>query len=169
MIWLSPLSRDLTFISFWRFDHNRALLANPDLWVLVKKYAPFWVLSRCSFCSFLSPAESHSISVAFSDDWISTMTPQTECPEQGRFSKDEINFLGTYLSAYEALCHQLAEKATGPNGKESIKGLKKDWVLENVFPTFVKEFSSDQTGGPQLQSLQTVSCLLWHVLVAEGC
>jgi hypothetical protein len=97
------------------------------------------------------------------------MTPQPERPEQGKFSKDETNFLSTHLPAYEALCHQLAEKATGPKGIGSIKGLKKDWVLTKVFPEFVKEFSSDQNGGPQLQSLQAVSYLLRHVLVAEWC
>jgi hypothetical protein len=73
------------------------------------------------------------------------MTPQ-ERPEQGRFSKDERAFLSTHLPAYQALCHQLAGKATGPKGKGSIKG------------------------GPQLQSLQAVSCLLRYILVAdEGC
>ena len=114
-----------------------------------------------SLCSFMSPAEleCHSISVTSSDDH---MTPQ-EHPEQGRFSKDERAFLSTHLPAYQALCHQLAGKATGPKGKGSIKGLKKDWVLKNVFPTFVKEFSSDQIGGPQLQSLQAVSCLLRYI------
>src|SRR5258705_5793121 len=105
-----------------------------------------------SLSSFMSPTSS--------DD---RMTPQ-ERPEQGRFSKDERAFLSTHLPAYQALCHQLA-------GREgSIKGLKKDWVLKNVFPTFVKEFSSDQIGGPQLQSLQAVSCLLRYILVADdGC
>ena len=111
-----------------------------------------------SLCSFMSPTSS--------DD---RMTPQ-ERPEQGKFSKDERAFLSTHLPAYQALCHQLAGKATGPKGKGSIKGAKKDWILKNVFPTFVKEFSSDQIGGPQLQSLQAVSCLLRYILVAdEGC
>lgn len=91
------------------------------------------------------------------------MTPQPEHPEQGKFSKDEANFLSRHLPAYEALCRQLAETATGS------KGVKKDWVLTKVFPEFVKEYSSDQNGGPQLQSLQGVSYLLWHVLVAEWC
>jgi hypothetical protein len=100
-----------------------------------------------------------------SDDRI---TPQ-EHPEQGKFSKEERAFLSTHLPAYQALCHQLAGKATGPKGKVLIKGVKKDWVLKNVFPTFVKEFSSDQNGGPQLQSLQAISCLLQYNLVAEGC
>jgi len=95
------------------------------------------------------------------------MTPQPERPEQGKFSKDETNFLKTHLPAYEALCHQLAERATGPKGTGSVKGQKKDWVLSTVFPEFVKEFSSDQIGGPQLQSLQTVGSLLQHFLVAE--
>jgi hypothetical protein len=65
------------------------------------------------------------------------MTPQ-ERPEQGKFSKEERAFLSTHLPAYQALCHQLAGKATGPKGKVPIKGLKKDWVLKNVFPTFFK-------------------------------
>ncbi len=96
------------------------------------------------------------------------MTPQPERPEQGKFSKKETDFLCTHLPAFEALCRQLAETATGPNGK-SIKGVKKNWVLTNVYPEFVKEFSSDQDGGPQLQSLQNVSYSLQHILVSERC
>jgi hypothetical protein len=94
------------------------------------------------------------------------MTPQPERPEQGKFSKDETNYLKTHLPAYEAFCHQLADKATGPKGTGSVKGCKKDWVISKVFPEYVKQFSSDQEGGPQLQSLQTVCFLLRHVLVA---
>ena len=95
------------------------------------------------------------------------MTPQPERPEQGKFSKDETDFLKTHLPAYESLCHQLAEQATGPKGMGSVKGRKKDWVLSRVFPEFVKQFSSNQNGGPQLQSLQTVGCSLQHVSIAE--
>jgi len=84
------------------------------------------------------------------------MTPQPERPEQGKFSKDETTFLKTHLPAYEALCHQLAEKAAGPKGTCLVKGCKKAWVLSKVFPEFIKQFSSDQNGGPRLQSLQTV-------------
>lgn len=98
-------------------------------------------------------SRSASISAASSDD---QMTPQAERPEQGRFSKDETTFLKTHLPAYEALCHQLAEKAAGPKGTGLVKGSKKAWVLSKVFPEFVKQFLSDQNGGPQLQSLQTV-------------
>jgi len=113
---------------------------------------------------------SASIPAPSSDDnQAPDMTPQPERPEQGKFSKAETNFLSTHLPAYEALCHQLAEKATGPKGAGSIKGLKKAWVLTKVFPDFVKEFSSDRHSGPQLQSLQAVGYLLQHVLVAEWC
>jgi hypothetical protein len=95
------------------------------------------------------------------------MTPQPERPEQGKFSKDETNYLKTHLPAYEAFCNQLAERATGPRGTGSVKGCKKDWVLSKVFPEYVKGFSSDQEGGPQLQSLQIVGSLLRYVLVAD--
>jgi hypothetical protein len=107
------------------------------------------------------PTESHSASVSnhsTSTDDPSTTTPQPERPEQGRFSKEEITFLKTHLPAYEALCHQLGEQGTGPRGTKTVKGRKKDWVLFKVFPAFVTQFSSNQEGGPQLQSLQTVSC-----------
>jgi hypothetical protein len=85
------------------------------------------------------------------------MNPQTERPEQGKFSNEETNFLKTHLPAYEALCHQLAKQATGPRGTGSVKGCKKDWIISKVFSEFVKHFLSDQDGGPQLQSLQAVS------------
>jgi hypothetical protein len=114
------------------------------------------------------PSKYYQMSpIASSDDPATAMTPQPERPEQGKFSKDETNFLKTYLPAYESLCHQLAEKATGPKGTGLVKGDKKDWVLSKVFPEFVKQFSSDQNGGPQLQSLQKVSYLLQRVPVTE--
>lgn len=103
-----------------------------------------------------------------SDD-PSTMTspsPQ-ERPGQGKFGKEEIDFLKTHLPAYGALCQSIAAKATGPRGTGSVKGWKKEWILSKVFPAFVKQFSSDQDGGPQLESLETVSYLLWCIFVAE--
>jgi len=91
----------------------------------------------------------------------SVMNHQPDRPEQGKFSEDETNFLKTHLPAYGALCHQLGEHATGPRGTGSVKGCKTDWVISKVFPEFVKQFSSDQNGGPQLQSLQAVSDIFW--------
>jgi hypothetical protein len=82
---------------------------------------------------------------------------QTERPEQAKFSKEETEFLKTHLPAYEVLCHELGKQATGPRGTGAVKGCKKDWILSNVFSEFVKQFSSDQNGGPQLQLLQAVS------------
>ena len=86
-----------------------------------------------------------------------SMTSQQGRPEQGKFGKEEVNFLKTHLPAYGALCDGLAKQATGPRGTGSVKGCKKDWILSKVFPEFVKRFSSDQNGGPQPQSLQAVS------------
>jgi hypothetical protein len=97
----------------------------------------------------------------------SVMAPQPERPEQGKFSIEETNFLKTRLPAYGALCQQLREKSTGPRGTGSVKGCKKDWILSEVFPEFVKQFACDQNGGPQLQSLQTVSFVLWHIVGAK--
>ena len=91
-------------------------------------------------------------------------TPLPEQPKQGKFSKEEIDCLKTHLPAYVALCHQLEERETGPG---SVKGRKKNWILSEVYPKFVTQFLSDQSGGPQLQSLQEVSCLLWHSILAE--
>ena len=90
------------------------------------------------------------------------MIPLPERPKQGKFSKEETDFLKTQLPAYGALHHQLEEQEVG-----SVKGRKKDWILSEVYPKFVKQFLSDQNGGPQLQSLQAVSYLLWHSILAE--
>jgi hypothetical protein len=100
-----------------------------------------------------------------SDDQFS-VTPLSERPKQGKFSKEEIDFLKTHLPDYGALCHQLEEPEAGP-GLGSVKGRKKDWILSEVYPRFVKRFLSDQNGGPQLHSLQEVSYLLWHFILAE--
>ena len=85
------------------------------------------------------------------------MSLETVRPAQGKFSKEETDFLKRHLPDYEALCHHLTKQATGPRGTGSVKGLKKDWILSEVYSEFVKQFSSDQNGGPQLQSLQAVS------------
>jgi hypothetical protein len=104
-----------------------------------------------------------SIPPTSSDD-PSSMTPLPERPKQGKFSKEEVDFLKTHLPAYEALCHQLEEQETGLG---SVKGCKKSWILSEVYPKFVKQFLSDQNGGPQLQSLREVSYLLWHFILAK--
>lgn len=88
------------------------------------------------------------------------MTPQPERHEQEKFSKEETNLLKSYLPSYEILCQQLRKKASGPRGTGLVKGQKKAWILSHVFPEYVKQFSSDQKDGPQLQSLQTVSYML---------
>lgn len=95
------------------------------------------------------------------------MTSLETRPEQGKFGKEETDFLKTCLPAYGALCDSLAKQATGPRGTGLVKGCKKDWILSNVFPQFVKQFSSDQNGGPQMHSLQTVRNFLWPTFVAE--
>lgn len=98
-----------------------------------------------------------------SDD-PSSMTPVPERPKQGKFSKEEVDFLKTHLPAYGALCHQLEEQETGLG---PVKGRKKYWILAEVYPKFVEQFLSDQSDGPQLQSLQEVSYILWDFILAE--
>jgi hypothetical protein len=88
------------------------------------------------------------------------MTPQQERLEQGKFNKEETDFLKRHLPAYEVLCRQLGKQATGPKGTGAVKGRKKDWIISKVFPEYVKQFLSDQDGGPQLFSLQAVSYVL---------
>ena len=103
---------------------------------------------------------SASVSIPASSDNPSIVTPQPERLEQGKFNREETNFLKTHLPAYGTLCQQLGKQATGPKGTGSVKGRKKDWILSKVFPEYVKRFSSDQDGGPQLHSLQAVSYVL---------
>ena len=85
-----------------------------------------------------------------------SVTPPLERPEQGKFSIEEISFLKTHLDTYRALCHQLGEQGTRPRGTGLVKGRKKDWIISKVFPKFVEKFLSNQNGGPQLSSLQTI-------------
>jgi hypothetical protein len=113
-----------------------------------------------------NPSASFSTPATSSDN-PSIMTPQPVRHEQGKFSKDETDFLKSHLPAYGVLCQQLAKQATGPRGTGLVKGSKKDWVLTKVYPEFVKQYSSDQNGGPQLQSLQAVSHLLLYVTIAR--
>jgi hypothetical protein len=104
------------------------------------------------------PSPSVSITAASSD----VMTSQPVRPEQGKFSKEETIFFKTHLPAYAALCQELGKQATGPRGTGLVRGRKKEWILSKVFPEFVKQFLSDQNGGPQLQSLQDV-CYFFNV------
>jgi len=112
--------------------------------------------------TYTMPTENLSalVSIPASSDNPSILIPQLERPEQGKFNREETNFLKTYLPAYEALCQQLSKQGTGSKKIASVKGLKKDWVISKVFPEYVKQFSSEQNGGPQLQSLQAVSYVL---------
>jgi len=84
----------------------------------------------------------------------STPTPPlVERHEQGKFSTEETSFLKEHLPAYEAMCHALEEEKVQ-------KGYKKKWVLRTIYPEYVKRFSSNQVGGPLLESLENVSLLL---------
>lgn len=65
---------------------------------------------------------------------------------QGKFDKDERDFLEPYLPVYWDLF-----------GGGSKKGDKKEWVEENIYPKFVKRFNSEGPTGPDLDSLQKVS------------
>jgi len=125
-------------------------------WALISKLAKNLVSGQSAVAYVISISEDPS-----------TMTSLQGRPEQGKFSKEEVNFLKTHLPAYGALCDGLAKQATGSRGTGSVKGCKKDWILSKVFPEFVKRFSSDQSGGPQLQSLQVVSYLLWLFIVGS--
>lgn len=100
---------------------------------------------------------SSTLVVPFNDPFMMTLQPKR--PEKGKFSNDEKIFLKTHLPAYEVLCRDLEQQATGPRGTGHVKGSKKAWVISQVFPKFVERFSSNQDGGPQLQSLQVVSCI----------
>jgi len=67
-------------------------------------------IQRCSFItytlsmeSFLAPTST--LGISFDDPSI--MTLPVEQTKQGKFSKEESNFLKTHLQAYGALCHQL--------------------------------------------------------------
>ncbi len=95
--------------------------------------------------------QKYSVSTMATDS--STPTPQPfERHEPGKFSTEETTFLKEHLPAYEAMCHTLEGK--GP------RGCKKNWVLKTVYPQYVKRFSSNQVGGPLLESLESVSLLL---------
>lgn len=91
------------------------------------------------------------------------MTPLPERPKQSKFRDEEQAFLRTHLPAYEDLCQHLkGKKGVGP-----VRGRKRAWVISEVYPRFVKECLSDQNDGPQLESLQDVSYLLYSNFLAK--
>lgn len=81
--------------------------------------------------------------MSFSTSGSPTPTPTTGRPEQGKFTTIQKDFLNQHPPAYFAI-------------KDNKKGTKKDWVLSNVYPLYVKEFNSDGPSGVNLASLETV-------------
>jgi hypothetical protein len=78
-------------------------------------------------------------------------------PLQGRFDQKQKKFLNSHLPAYHEYYKSQAEKGTGVRGIRGIKGNKREWVLNNVYPDFAREFKSDGPEGPNIASLKDVS------------
>jgi hypothetical protein len=94
-----------------------------------------------------------------------TSTQPHQRREQATFTKEEKNFLNTFLPLYLATFGS----ADGDGASTSKKGDKKDWVLDEVYPKFATKFNSDGPDGPNLDSLKTVSewvylsCLIFMI------
>ena len=94
-----------------------------------------------------------------------TSTQPHQRREQATFTKEEKNFLNTFLPLYLATFG-----SAGSNGSStSKKGDKKDWVLDKVYPKFATNFNSNGPDGSNLNSLKTVSewaylsCLIFMI------
>jgi len=78
-------------------------------------------------------------------------------PDQAEFTREERDFLRTYISAYRAHCGKLDKVAHGPRKVKGVKGDKKRWVLDVVYPEFARKFNGS---GSNAESLKQVSTLM---------
>jgi hypothetical protein len=72
------------------------------------------------------------------------------------FTQEETTFLRTYLEAFRAYHETLLQKAEGQRKVKNTKGSQKDWVLQNVFQPFLKQFHGGSTSEPNLDNLRKV-------------
>lgn len=86
--------------------------------------------------------------------------PSEERPKQGIFNKEQITLLREHLPKYLAHAEYLRSKASGRQGTKGVKEEKRDWVLENVYPSYAAKFNSEGPSGPNINSLKEVSTLL---------
>jgi hypothetical protein len=73
------------------------------------------------------------------------------------FTDAESTFLKTFLPAFHAYYANLLVKAEGQRKVKKIKGRQREWVLQKVFPLFVKQFDADSPSGPKLDDLRAVN------------
>lgn len=73
------------------------------------------------------------------------------------FTNAESTFLKTFLPAFCAHHTNLLGKAEGQRKVKRIKGRQSEWVLQEVFPLFVKQFCADSPSGPKLDDLRKVN------------
>jgi len=73
------------------------------------------------------------------------------------FNDAQSTFLKTFLPAFRAHYDNLLLKAEGQRKVKKIKGFQKAWVLQEVFPLFVKQFGADSPSGPKLDDLRDVN------------
>ena len=75
------------------------------------------------------------------------------------FTDAESTFLKTFLPAFHAYYATLLLKAEGERKVKKVKGCQKEWVLQEVFPLFVKQFGFDSSSesGPKLDHLREVN------------
>jgi len=74
-------------------------------------------------------------------------------PDQAEFTHEERDFLCTHLPAYRAHCGKLDKVACSPRKVQGVKGDKKRWVLDVVYPEFSRKFSGS---GSNAESLKQV-------------
>lgn len=99
------------------------------------------------------------------------LTPSTQThlapqhPLQSHFNDDKQGFLRTFLLTCHEYYQMLAKQGTGKWGVKGTKGKKRNWVLDNVYPAFTKQFNSAGPNGPNIVSLKDVSTLLSAMVI----
>lgn len=86
---------------------------------------------------------------------IASNDPPTARPPQGVFTEGERDWINSnWVPEFRAYAKTLPKQGT--RGIKGSKGKKKAWVMEKVYPAYVKQHNSEGPGGPSLESLKYV-------------
>jgi len=75
--------------------------------------------------------------------------------KQGKFNQEQKTFLLEHLPAYGEVITKCDAHGTGPCGIGSIKGDKREWIIEKVYLLYIKKFKPE--GKVNLECLQNIS------------
>ena len=78
-------------------------------------------------------------------------------PVQQRLPDAEQTYLNGKLPEFIEYSTKLAARGTGPRGVGNVKGMKLEWIKQNVFPGFVEQFGKDPDKDCKLHRVRSLN------------